>query len=284
MRIRVGSRESRLAVIQSEIIIAKIREYDPSAEIELVTMKTTGDKILDRTLDKVGGKGLFVKELDRALIEGEVDITVHSLKDMPVPDNKELPIIAYSERKNPFDALILPKGATEIKGAIGCASMRRTALLKRLYPDIEVRPVRGNVLTRLDKLDRGEYGALVLACAGLERLGLGERISRVFTPEEMLPAAGQGIIAVQGRKDGDYPWIDAVNSRLSEVYARAERAFIRELEGGCSNPSAAYAQAEGETLIVRGMNLKNGELLFDELKGGLGDAESMGIELAKRLK
>ena len=181
--IRVGSRDSRLAVIQSEIVIAAIREYDPSISVELVTMKTTGDMILDKSLDKIGGKGLFVKELDAALLDGRVDITVHSSKDLPMDIDPRLPLIAFSRREEPWDALVLPSGISEINPAlpIGCSSARRTLQLRTLYPSIPVAPVRGNVQTRLRKLDGGEYSALVLAFAGLKRLGLESRISRVFS-------------------------------------------------------------------------------------------------------
>ena len=199
--IRVGSRESRLAVIQSELVMEAIRAACPGAELELVTMKTTGDKILDRTLDQVGGKGLFVKELDAALLESRVDLTVHSLKDLPMEPHPGLPVAAYPRRADPRDVLVLPEGETEWDRSrpVGCASLRRKLQLEALFPGVEVRPVRGNVLTRLNKLDRGEYGALVLAAAGLERLGLAGRIARYFSVEELLPAAGQGILAVQVR-------------------------------------------------------------------------------------
>ena len=284
MKIKVGSRESKLAVIQSEIIINSIRADYPDINIELITMKTTGDRILDRTLDKIGGKGLFVKELDRALSEGRVDITVHSLKDMPVEENDRLPVVAYSKRENPFDALVLPEGKSDIQGPIGCASSRRAVQLKKLYPELEVKPVRGNVLTRLNKLDSGEYGALVLACAGLERLGLSERISRVFDENEMLPAAGQGIIAVQGRAGEDFSYLEGTDCYESRVCAAAERAFIKELNGGCSSPAAAFAKTENGMLVLKGMNVIDGKLRFDSMQGDCGEAETIGRNLAWRLR
>ena len=197
--IKAGSRDSILAVIQSRIILELINKKAPGLGTELITMKTTGDKILDRTLDKVGGKGLFVKELDRALLSGEVDITIHSLKDLPADIPDGIKIAAYSERSAPEDVLILPEGKEELDHSlpIGCASKRRMAQLNILFPDIDIKPVRGNIQTRLSKLDSGQYGGLVLAKAGIVRLGLEKRISREFTPEEILPAAGQGIIAVE---------------------------------------------------------------------------------------
>lgn len=192
--IRVGSRESRLAVVQSELVMDAIRAAHPEVGLELVTMKTTGDKILDRTLDKVGGKGLFVKELDAALLDGRVDLTVHSCKDLPMEEDPRIPLAGFSRREDPRDVLVLPQGAEELDPSrpIGCASARRAVQLRALFPGVAVAPVRGNVLTRLRKLDEGQFSALVLAAAGLKRLGLEERITRYFTVEELLPAAGQG--------------------------------------------------------------------------------------------
>lgn len=198
----IGSRESRLAVIQSEMVRDYIEKNNDGLKAELLTMKTTGDIILDRTLDKVGGKGLFVKELDRALLDGRSELSVHSLKDMPMEVPEELPLLAFSKREDPRDALVLPQGVTELDKTkpIGCSSLRRTLQLAELFPDTECKSVRGNVQTRLKKLDSGEYSALVLAAAGLKRLGLTHRISRYFEPEEMLPAAGQGIFDGPGQK------------------------------------------------------------------------------------
>ncbi|MDD7651777.1 MAG: hydroxymethylbilane synthase, partial [Firmicutes bacterium] len=205
MKLRVGSRDSRLAVIQAELVMGAIREKHPELSLELVTMKTTGDRILDRTLDQIGGKGLFVRELDLALAEGRVDLTVHSCKDLPMEENPDLPLMAFSRREDPRDVLVLPAGVRELDFSrpIGCSSRRRTVQLQALWPQAQVAPVRGNVQTRLRKLDEGQFSALILAGAGLRRLGLTERISRYFTVEEMLPAAGQGILAVQTRRDFD---------------------------------------------------------------------------------
>ena len=218
MKIRVGSRESRLAVIQSQIVMEKIKEYNPEIELELVTMKTTGDIILDRTLDKIGGKGLFVKELDRALRNNEVDITVHSGKDVPMEVPEDLPLVAFSKREDPRDVLVLPKGIKEIDFSkpIGCSSARRRVQLKKIFPNCTVMPVRGNILTRLEKLDRGEYSALVLAKAGIKRLGLEERISREFSVDEIIPAACQGILAVQAKVNFPKAYIAKREKRISE--------------------------------------------------------------------
>ena len=204
-KVIIGSRESKLAVIQSEMVKAYIEEHAPMTQVEILTMKTTGDKILDKTLDKIGGKGLFVKELDKALLEKKSDISVHSLKDMPMEVPSELPLVAFSKREDPRDVLVLPQGETELDltKPIGCSSQRRILQLKSIYPNAVCKSVRGNVQTRLSKLDSGEYSALILAAAGLKRLGLENRISRYFEPEEMIPAAGQGILAVQGRAGED---------------------------------------------------------------------------------
>ena len=281
--LRIGSRESRLAVIQSELVMERIRALCPELRLELVTMKTTGDKILDRTLDKVGGKGLFVKELDAALLDGRVDLTVHSLKDLPMEVQPGLPVVAFPPREDPRDALVLPEGESiwDRTKPVGCASLRRKLQLEQLYPGVEVRPVRGNVLTRLDKLARGEYGALVLASAGLKRLGLEHRIARYFEPSELLPAAGQGILAVQVRADADYPFLAGLDDPDARACALAERAFVAALEGGCSSPVAAHAVTEGERLILTGMDEVGNR---DTLTGPRTQAEELGRTLARRMR
>lgn len=283
--IRVGSRESRLAVIQSEIIINMIKEKYPEYETELVTMKTTGDKILNVTLDKVGGKGLFVKELDYALLNGLADITVHSLKDMPMEVNCELPVIAYSKRANPYDSLVLPIGSDKIDFSkpVGCSSQRRSIQFKKMYPDAIIKPIRGNIQTRLKKLDSGEYSALILAAAGLERLGLSHRIFRTFNADEMIPAAGQGIIAVQCKKDSGYEFLKEIRDKSSEICAIAESACIKRLNGGCSAPAAAFCQIINDRLYLRGLNEVNGKIVTAELWADIDDAKKAGELLAERL-
>ena len=283
MKIRVGSRESRLAVIQAELLMAAVRAAHPDIELELVTMKTTGDKILDRTLDKVGGKGLFVKELDAALRDGRVDITVHSCKDLPMEENPALPLAAFSKREDPRDALVLPEGVRELDFSkpIGCASLRRKLQLEKLYPQAQIAPVRGNVQTRLRKLDEGQYAALVLAGAGLKRLGLEGRIARYFSPEEVLPAAGQGILAAQMRAGEDASFLDTFADPEGTACARAERAFVRELDGGCSSPVAAFATVSGDTMTLTGMNVFGEK---DTITGAVGEAVQLGIALARRLR
>ncbi|RGX55974.1 MULTISPECIES: hydroxymethylbilane synthase [Anaerotruncus] len=284
-KIRVGSRESRLAVIQSQLVIQAIEENYPEITCELITMKTTGDKILDRTLDKIGGKGLFVKELERALRGGVIDLSVHSLKDMPMQIPEDLPLAAFSRRADPRDVLVLPHGG-ENAGPIGCSSPRRQLQLARLFPGSPVKSVRGNVLTRLAKLDGGEYGALVLAAAGLDRLGLGKRISRCFSTDEMIPAAGQGILAVQCRAGEDVGFLDAVGDAASRYAALAERAFVRALDGGCSSPVAAYAEISGRELRLTGLYCEaDGEnYRTGKLSGAVEQAEHLGETLARTLE
>ena len=195
-KIVIGSRESKLAVLQSEMVRDYIKEKNPDLEVEILTMKTTGDIILDRTLDKVGGKGLFVKELDKALIDGRSILSVHSLKDMPMEVPEELPLLAFSKREDPRDVLVLPDGVSELDKSkpLGCSSLRRTLQLKKLYPDMDVRSIRGNLQTRLRKLDEGQYSALILAAAGLKRLGLESRINRYFTADEIRLLARESLL------------------------------------------------------------------------------------------
>jgi len=283
MKLRVGSRESKLAVVQAELLMADVRRARPDWELELVTMKTTGDKILDRTLDQVGGKGLFVKELDAALLDGRVDVTVHSCKDLPMEEHPELPLVAFSRREDPRDALVLPQGVSELDRSkpVGCSSKRRKIQLEQLWPGVRVEPVRGNVQTRLRKLDEGQYSALVLASAGLRRLGLEGRISRYFSTDELLPAAGQGILAAQMRRGEDAGYLSAFHDEDGAACARAERAFVRELDGGCSSPVAAYATVWNDVLVLTGMDEHGNKRT---ISGPRDRAESLGVTLAARMK
>lgn len=282
-----GSRESRLAVVQTELVMEAIRASTPETELSMLTMKTTGDIILDRALDKIGGKGLFVKELEAALLEGRADFTVHSCKDLPMEVDPRIPLAAFSRREDPRDALVLPEGTLTLDPSkpIGCSSARRRLQLQRLFPGQPIAPVRGNVITRLRKLDDGEFSALVLAASGLSRLGLAGRISRYFSPEEILPAAGQGILAVQVRAGEDVSYLDGFHHRDGADCARAERAFVRRLDGGCSSPVAAFATLEGETMTLRGMDVGEGETMkFGTITGDRAQAEALGIALADRLR
>lgn len=286
----VGSRESTLAVVQANTLVNYLRAALPDAEIELLTMKTTGDRILDRTLDRVGGKGLFVKELDAALREGRADLTVHSLKDVPMETPWSLPLLGFSGRADPRDVLVLPAGADgpdpDFSKPIGSASLRRSLQLRALYPGFDIQPVRGNVQTRLRKLDEGQFGALVLAAAGLKRLGLEDRISRYFTVKEMIPAAGQGILAVQGRANEDYSFLEGFFDPDSRACALCERAFAAELGGGCTSPVCAHAQPEGDMIFLRGLyyDETTGSCRIGEKRGEKADAAALGAELARELR
>lgn len=287
-KITAGSRESKLVVVQTEMVADYIRQNCPQYDVEILTMKTTGDKILDRKLDDIGGKGLFVKELDLALREKRTDFSVHSLKDLPMEVPDDLPVVGYSVREDPRDALILPKGASgeEIAGPIGCSGSRRALQLKKLYPQAEIKNIRGNVQTRLRKLDEGEYGAIVLAVAGLKRLGLEERISRVFSPDEMIPAAGQGILCIQGRQGENYDYLKGFLNPDAADCAAAERAFTAYLNGGCSSPVAAYAEIIGENLFVRGLYYEEEtqRSVVGSITGPRKKAAAVGRQLAAQLK
>ena len=285
MKLIVGSRGSRLAVIQSELVMKAIAAAHPEIELSLLTMKTTGDRILDRPLDKIGGKGLFVKELDAALREGRTDLTVHSCKDLPADLPADLPLAAFTRREDPRDALVLPLGAPELRGPIGCSSLRRRLQLEALFPGVETVPVRGNVITRLEKLDRGEFGALVLAAAGLKRLSLEKRICRYLTVEEKIPAAGQGILAVQCRAGTDTAFLKGVGDPEAAACALAERAYIQELDGGCSSPVAAHAVADGGSIAITGLYVDGmGRTSRGDASGPLEQGEALARSLARRLK
>lgn len=218
-RLRIGSRESLLAVAQTRLVIEQLKANYPELSFELVTLKTTGDKILNKTLDKIGGKGLFVKELDQALLDGRIDMAVHSMKDLPMEISDDLPVAAVPKRGDPRDVLVLPSSGDfeEFGQVIGSSSARRVLQVRRLFPEAEFQSIRGNIHTRLRKLDKGQYSSLIMAAAGLKRAGLKERISRYFSVEEMLPAAGQGTLCVQVRKDFDQSLFSCIHDRETEL-------------------------------------------------------------------
>ena len=285
--VKIGSRDSALAVIQARIVIDSVKEKNPNIDFEIVTIKTTGDKILDKSLDTVGGKGLFIKELESALADCSIDIAVHSYKDMPYQETDGLPIVALSERESPFDALVLPQGIDKLNNSkpVGCSSQRRTIQFAKLYDGFKISPVRGNVPTRLSKLDNGEYSALILAQAGLNRLSLQHRVSRVFTIDEMIPSASQGILAVQGRDGEDYSYLNAFHSRESEIVSKAERQFLKTLGGGCSSPVAVYGQLHNNELLLTGLYVdSSGNVRTGKISGNIDKHELLGEMLALRLK
>ena len=289
--IRFGSRKSALAVAQTRILMDAVAAAHPELEVELVTMTTTGDvnmKPFSEASDKFGIKGLFTQELEEALKSGEIDVAVHSLKDVPMYANEELPIVAYSARGDARDALVLPEGAGEMDEnlPLGCSSARRRIQLAKLFPGMRVEPVRGNVNTRLRKLDEGQFSALVLAAAGLQRAGLGERISRYFTTDEMIPAPGQGILACQGRAGESYEYLDAVRCEAAACCARAERGFSAELGGGCTAPVGAYAEIIDGELTLHGFYADEAEGIYRDGRacGRPEDAEELARGLARRLR
>lgn len=285
--IRIGSRESRLAVIQAEIVKHAIEKNHPEVQVELVTMKTTGDKILNQSLDQIGGKGLFVKELDQALRDGRIDISVHSLKDMPMEVPSDLPLVGYSRREDPRDALIYKPGQSEIPegGVIGTSSRRRMIQLRKLYPGRTFQGIRGNVQTRLKKLKEQDFDGTILAAAGLKRLNMESVIGRVFEVEEMVPAAGQGILAVQGRKGEDHSYLDCMLSMESEAAAYAEREFVAALDGGCTSPVAAHAMIKGEEIKLYGLYYCEEEDTFwvETRTGERSKARQLGASLAEEM-
>lgn len=297
MTIKIGSRSSQLAMAQTTSVVECLREAHLQHSFEIVPMTTTGDRILDKTLDKIGGKGLFTKELEQGLWDGTIHLTVHSLKDMPTPTAEELPILALSQREHPFDVLVLPQGMTqlEVGKPIGTSSLRRKVQLKALFPHMEVAPVRGNVITRLEKLDRGEFSALVLAYAGLKRLGLEHRIHRTFTIEEMVPSGGQGILAIQGRKDAEItlaPFLSCIHNPQTQHIATAERSFLERVGGGCSAPIGCYGevvnrscQSEENLRLTAMMCHRKTEIpVVLSQEGPLEEGENLGSMLAERLK
>ena len=232
--------------------------------------------------DPSGIKGMFTREIEQALLNHEIDFAVHSLKDLPANMNPELPITAYSNRGDPRDALIMSNTESEIL-TIGTSSIRRKLQAARLYPEAEILPVRGNIGTRLCKLDNGEYSALITSVVGLHRLGLNDRITKIFTINEILPAPGQGILACQGRIDGEYSYLECVNDSESRDSALAERAFSRALNAACNVPIGAYAKIDGENLTLKGLYVREAtrEFFRGEISGKRSDAEKLGRNLAE---
>jgi hydroxymethylbilane synthase len=260
----------------------------------MVTMDTTGDILRDRPLNAEGGKGLFTLELEQALRSGKIDLSVHSLKDMPEKIPDDLPILAYSKREDPRDVLILPKGTAfhgfqsiSYKKPVGCSSARRSIFLQKLCPGIPITPVRGNVPTRILKLDEGNFSAVILAAAGLKRLGLMKRASYIFPETEMLPAAGQGILAVQGRNDFDRKLLECVDDADSRTAACAERAVIAALGCGCSSPAAAYCRVFKDGKIeLRAFYVspKTGKETFGTVSGMREESIPLAENLAAQLQ
>ena len=293
--IRIGSRKSQLALVQTYWIQEKLQEAFPDRQFEVQTMSTHGDKILDVALSKIGDKGLFTKELEVGMLNNEIDFAVHSLKDLPtrLPDGLVLGVV--TERENPADALVvhqkhqdkqietLPAGSV-----IGTSSLRRLAQLRHHFPHLSFKDVRGNLNTRLQKLDDGEYDALILAVAGLERLKMSDRIHQKLPPEISLHAVGQGALGIECRADDTevLELLKAIEHQPTAQRCYAERSFLRELEGGCQVPIGVDTQLEGTTLTLTGIvaSVDGKRLVKDTVTGEATNAEGLGIELAQKLR
>ncbi len=291
MKIRIATRKSALALWQAEHVAALLGRLDGVDDVELVPMSTKGDKVLDRSLQKIGGKGLFIKELEVAMESGKADIAVHSMKDVPAEMPPGFTIAAVLERANPADALVSRDGV-DFHGLpdaarIGSSSLRRQAQLKMLRPDVFVEPLRGNVNTRLDKLDSGEFDAIVLAAAGLERLGMHDRITQAFTPDEMLPAAAQGVVGIEcleSNKELRQVLFNLSNSD-SERTTAAERAIAETLDASCQSPVATHAVLDGDEITITALvALPDGsESMRESISGKASTAHTLGVELGSRL-
>lgn len=286
----MGTRESKLALVQTNLVINEIKKKHHDLEFEIVGIKTKGDALLNVRLDKVGGKGLFIKELEQALTSGAIDMAVHSLKDMPAELPEGLTITAVSKREDPRDVLVTPGGMKLDdlkKGAVvGTSSLRREVQLSGIRPDLQFKTLRGNVLTRLNKLLNGEYAALVLAAAGLKRLGLEDRCDQYFTIEEMIPAVGQGVMAVETRKDDDTSYLkDSIHCPETAFAVCAERTFMVKLNGSCSTPIGAHAVIDGDNMKIWGMlALEDGtKVCRSYVEGSKYDAVSLGSKLAHNI-
>jgi hydroxymethylbilane synthase len=293
--LRIASRRSQLAMVQTHWVRDELARAHPGLEISIEAMATQGDKILDVALAKIGDKGLFTKELEAQMLVDQADIAVHSLKDLPTNLPEGLMLGCITEREDPADALVLHAKhadktlATLPEGAVvGTSSLRRLAQLRHHFPHLVFKDVRGNVITRLEKLDAGEYDCLILAAAGLGRLGLGDRIHELIDPSISLHAVGQGALGIECR-DGDAAVLEQIKVLEHTPTARrclAERAFLRELEGGCQVPIGVNTRFEGDNLVLTGMvaSLDGVRLIRDEARGLQEDPEAIGIALAHALR
>jgi len=289
--VRIGTRGSQLALWQANWVKQALEHLYPNLEVALVVIKTSGDKILDVPLAKVGGKGLFVKEIEQALMDGDIDLAVHSMKDMPGDIPEPLEIAAVPEREVPYDVLI-SKEDTPLKdlpkcARLGTSSLRRASQVLYRRPDMEVLPLRGNLDTRLKKLETENLDAIILAGAGVRRLELGHVISEIIDPNIILPAVGQGALCIEARKADSriHELIAPIDHSATHRIVGGERAFLKRLEGGCQVPMAAYGQIEGDRLTIEGMVAEtDGSIMHHHtVSGDLSQAESMGRELAETL-
>lgn len=289
---KIGTRKSALALFQANWVKARLEELYPGIEIELVKIVTGGDKILDSPLSKIGGKGLFVKEIEEALLEGEIDMAVHSMKDMPAVIPEGLVISAVPEREDPYDALIsrnkellmhLPQGAK-----VGTASLRRSIQIKMQRPDLDIQVLRGNLDTRIRKLDEGLFDAIIVAVAGLNRLGLKDRIVEFLTPPDFIPAVGQGALGIETRERDERvrKLLEPLEHAPTRTVIKAERAFLRNLGGGCQAPIAAHAVLlDDDKVHLTGLvaSLDGRKVVRGEIEGTPAEAYHIGAKLAWRL-
>ncbi|NOY70188.1 MAG: hydroxymethylbilane synthase [Deltaproteobacteria bacterium] len=287
----IGTRGSRLALWQAEWVRDRLGEEFPDMSVELSVIKTIGDKILDVPLAKIGGKGLFVKEIEEALLSGRIDIAVHSMKDMPAELPDGLCIAAIPEREDPRDVFISANGKSlqdQRTGAvIGTSSLRRSSQVLHYRPDVGIIPLRGNLDTRLKKLDSGGMDAIILAAAGVKRLGMADRISQVIPSDIILPAVAQGALCIEARQEDEETLsiLSKLHHRKSALAVRAERAFMRRLEGGCQVPIAALAGLDGKQLEIVGLvaEIDGSSLLKETVAGDIEHPEDAGLELSQRL-
>jgi hydroxymethylbilane synthase len=301
LKIRIATRKSALALWQAEHVAAILKKLPEITAVDLVPLSTRGDEILDRSLQKIGGKGLFIKELEVAMQNGEADLAVHSMKDLPAELPAGFCVAATMQRANPHDALIktmqtsIPGNKDTVTGIdslaegalVGSSSLRRQAQMKMLRPDLRIEPLRGNVNTRLAKVENGDYDAIILAAAGLERLGLQHHISHEFSVEEMLPAAAQGVLGIECPESSTElrSILQKLNDPLTQQTTSAERAIARVLGASCQSPVAAYASVDGETLTLSALvALPDGtRILKDSISGNATSAEQLGESLGARL-
>ena len=289
--IRIGTRASLLALWQANWIKDTLEEQNTGIKVELIKIKTTGDKILDVPLAKVGGKGLFVKEIEDALLSNKIDLAVHSMKDVPTDLPEGLHIASVTEREDPRDALLSRGGCKMMElphnAKIGTSSLRRQAQILNVRPDFEINQLRGNLDTRIKKLTTKELDAVILAAAGIRRMGWTDKITEYISTEVCLPAIGQGAVGVETRVDDET--INGLVSRLNHeptsIAVRAERAFLKRLEGGCQVPIAAFGEINGKKIKLRGLvgRIDGSEIIKDSLEGSVERVEEIGEELAKKL-
>ncbi len=289
--IKIGTRESQLALVQTQLIIDAIQAKFPNIVFEIYKMKTQGDIILDRRLDLIGGKGLFVKELEQALLSGKIDLAIHSMKDVPMELPEGLIIGGVTQREDPRDVLVTSEGKKledlPLKTIIGTSSIRREVLILEKRPDAEIKTLRGNVITRLQKLLNQEYDGIILAAAGLKRLGLENKISEYFNVEEFVPAVGQGILGMEIRKgDPLQEVLSAIHHEDTWLRLQAERAFMIRLNGGCSTPFAAHAVIDADFMRVDGLFVADGSRvpIRGTVEGHKKEAVNLGEKLAELLK